>query len=205
VKIDPPTATGPVPLAGVQVSYPTDLGLATSGLGLEACDPGALEAEGPRACPPDSKMGQGSELVAIPFGSDVVRESVALGIYAAPSSDGYLHLAVLAESAEPVIARIVLSGVLFPGLLEISIPPIMGVPGVYAAVVDIHARLGGALTYYQHAHGRTIAYRPRGIGLPDSCPSGGFKLGASLAFTDGERSAAATVVPCPHGRGPTRR
>ncbi|HKH79262.1 MAG TPA: hypothetical protein VK272_04450 [Solirubrobacteraceae bacterium] len=206
VRIDPPAETGPVPLAGMEVSYPTNLGLATSGLGLEACDPGALEVEGPSACPPDSKMGRGSAVVEVPFGPNIVTESVTLDIYAAPSSDGYLHLAILAHGSQPVVAQIVLSGVLLPGRLEISVPPIVGVPGApYAAVVDMHATLGGALTYYEHARGRTIAYRPKGIGLPDSCPRGGFKLGASLAFTDGQSSAAGTVVPCPRGRRATRR
>jgi hypothetical protein len=197
VKIDPPAATGPIPLADVQVSYPLSLGLATSGLGLEACEPAVLEIEGTDACPPDSKMGAGSAVVEVPFGSDIVAEHVSLDIYAAPSSDGYIHLAILAHGLHPVVAQVVLSGVLLPGLLEISIPPITGVPGVYASVVDVQATVGGRLTYYEHARGRTIAYRPRGIGLPDSCPHGGFKLGARLAFTDGQRSRAGTTVPCP--------
>lgn len=204
VRIDPPAETGPVPLTGVEVSYPADLGLATSGLGLEACDPVALEIDGPSACPADSKMGQGSALVEVPFGSDVVPENVTLSIYATPSSDGYLHLAILALGARPLIAQIVLTAVLVPGQLKISIPPIVTVPGApYAAVVDVHATIGGALTYYEHAHGRTIAYRPKGIGLPDTCPRGGFKLGANLAFTDARSSTAGAVIPCPHHRART--
>jgi hypothetical protein len=206
VTIDPPAKAVPVPVSEVQVSYPADLGLATSGLGLAACNPTALEVEGSSACPPDSKMGQGSGQVEVPFGPVLVRENVKLGIYAAPSSDGYLHLAILASGAEPVIAQIVLSGVLLVGRLKIRVPPIATLPGApYAAVIKMHATIGGGLTYYEHVHGRTIAYRPRGIGLPDTCPRGGFKLGASLAFTDGERSAAGTVVPCPRGERAGRR
>jgi hypothetical protein len=198
VKIDPPAETIPLPLTGVEVSYPADLGLATSGLGLEACNPGALESEGPSACPPDSKMGGGNAVVEVPFGPLVRSESVALGIYAAPSGDGYLHLAILAHGSTPVIAQVVLNAVLTPGRLAISIPPIATLPDApYATLVEMHATIGGALTYYEHTHGHTVAYRPKGIGLPDSCPRGGFKLGASLAFTDGQRSAAATVIPCP--------
>jgi hypothetical protein len=200
VKISPPAATGPIPLAAVQVSYPLSLGLATSGLGLETCEPAALQIEGPSVCPADSKMGEGSAVVEVPFGSDIVAEHVVLGIFAAPSSDGYIHLAILAHGLHPVVAQVVLSGVMLPGLLEISIPPITGVPGVYASVVDVQATVGGALTYYEHARGRTVAYRPKGIGLPDSCPRGGFKLGANLAFSDGERSRAGTTVPCPEPR-----
>jgi hypothetical protein len=199
LSVDPPAETAAVPLSGVEVSYPANLGLATSGLGLEACDPETLEIEGPSACPPDSKMGQGNALVEVPFGPETRSESVALGIYAAPSGDGYLHLAILAEGSIPVIAQIVLSAVLEPGRLRISIPALPTLPDAPAAtLVQMHATIGGSLTYYEHDHGRTIAYRPKGIGLPDSCPHGGFKLGASLAFTDGQRSWAATVIPCPH-------
>lgn len=198
VTIDAAGAQLPGPLSAVEVSYPADLGLATSGLGLEACDPAALEAQGASACPADSKMGQGSALVEIAYGPDVVRETVSLGIYAIPSNDGYIHLAVLAEGKEPVLAQLVLQGVLLPGRLRLSVPPLPSLPGAPGATVTaISATLGGALTYYESARGRTIAYRPRGIGLPSSCPRGGFKLGARLTFEDGQRSRARTVIPCP--------
>ncbi len=205
IRIDPTAQAGPLPLSSAEVSYPTDLGLATSGLGLEACDPHTLETEGPEACPPNAKMGAGNALVDVQFGPEIVPEDVGLDIYASPSSDGYLHLAILARGWEPVIAQIVISAVLLPGRLQIVIPPIATLPlAPYAAVVDLHATIGGALTYYERAHGRTIAYRPRGIGLPDTCPRGGFRLATSLGFTDGQRSTGATVIPCPQRRSSAR-
>ncbi len=205
VNIDPPAPSGPIPLSAVSVSYPSDLGLATSGLGLASCQSSALELQGPEACPPDSKMGQGSALVEVPFGPDIIKETVTLAIYAAPSSDGYVHLAILAHGSEPVIASVVLAGVLYPGRLQISVPPIASLPGApYVSLVSMQASLGGALTYYERVRGRTVAYRPAGIGLPDSCPRGGWKLAASFAFTDGQRSDASTAVPCPHAAGAGR-
>jgi hypothetical protein len=200
VRIDPAGEAVPIPISAVEVSYPADLGLATSQLGLESCGPAALALQGPQACPADSRMGQGSAIVGVPFGPEAVHERVVLGIYAAPSSDGYVHLAIVAEGTYPVIARIVLAGVLLPGRLQISIPPIASLPGApYASVISMRASLGGALTYYEDVHGRTVAYRPRGIGLPESCPRGGWRLGASFAFIDGQSSHAATVIACPHG------
>jgi hypothetical protein len=201
VRIEPTSeAVVPVPISGVEVSYPANLGLATSQLGLESCSPAVLQLEGAEACPADSKMGQGRALVEVPFGPEAVREHIVLGIFAAPSNDGYLHLAIVAEGSYPVLARIVLAGVLLPGRLQISIPPIASLPGApYASLVSMRASIGGALTYYEDVHGRTVAYRPRGIGLPESCPRGGWRLGASFAFIDGQRSHAATVVACPHG------
>jgi hypothetical protein len=198
VSIDPPAASGPLPLSAVTVSYPSDLGLATSGLGLATCEPEQLEVDEAAACPPDSKMGQGSALVEVPFGPTIVQETASLEIYAAPSTDGYIHLAILAHGAYPVIASIVLTGVLRPGRLVIDVPPIPSLPDApYVSLVTMHAVLGGALTYYERVGGRTVAYHPRGIGLPDNCPHAGWRFGASFAFTDGQSSHASTTVACP--------
>ncbi|HTC71815.1 MAG TPA: hypothetical protein VK655_02930, partial [Solirubrobacteraceae bacterium] len=128
VSIDPPAASGPLPLSAVAVRYPSDLGLATSGLGLATCEPAQLEAQEAAACPPDSKMGSGNALVEVPFGPTIVRETVSLRIYAAPSNDGYIHLVILAHGAYPVIASVLLSGVLRPGRLLLDVPPIPSLP-----------------------------------------------------------------------------
>jgi hypothetical protein len=201
VSIEPPAATGPIPLSAVAVSYPSTLGLATSGLGLSTCEPAALAVVGAAACPADSKMGSGSALVEVPFGPALVKEHVSLSLYAAPSSDGYVHLAILAYGREPVLALVVLAGVLHPGRLDISVPPIASLPGApYVALVSMHASLGGALTYYERVRGRTVAYRPRGIGLPSSCPRGGWKLAAGFRFTNGQSTRARTAIPCPPSR-----
>jgi hypothetical protein len=205
IAIEPSAQAVPAPLAEMQVSYPANLGLVTSGLGLSTCEPLILEKQGVQACPPNSKMGQGNALVEVPFGPRILREHVALSIYASPSNDGYLHLAILADGSEPVIARIVLAAVLLPGRMNISVPAVVTLPGApYATLVQMQATIGGALTYYERVHGRTVAYRPKGIGLPDACPSGGWKLGASLGFIDGQRSRARTVIPCPPAPGTGR-
>jgi hypothetical protein len=204
LNIDPPGATAPPPLSQIDFSYPGNLGFATSGLGLAACDSVALGAQGATACPANSRMGGGEATVAVPFGAESVAEHVALEIFAAPSPDGYEHLAILASGQEPVQARIVISAVLLAGHLQISVPLVPGLPGgPDVSLRQIRATLGGPLTYYEHAHGRTVAYRPKGIGLPDSCPSGGWRLGAKIAFQDGQHSQAQARVACPP-RAPRR-
>ncbi len=202
LDIDPPSAASPPPLAGIDFSFPDNLGFETSGLGLAACNPTLLEAQGGRACPPDSRMGSGSATVVVAFGSDVVEEHATVELFAAPSTDGYVHLAILAQGAEPVQARIVITGELLEGHLRITVPVIPGLPDAPdVAVKQIRATLGGPLTYYEQAHGHTVAYRPKGIGLPEHCPRGGWRMGAKLTFQDGQRSQASTVVACPRGRG----
>jgi hypothetical protein len=186
----------PTPISRIEVGYPENLGLATSGLGLAACDPALLEDEAP--CPANSKMGQGTAVVEVPFGPEVVPESVALGFYAAPSTDGRLHLAILVHGKKPVLATLVMRGVLLPGKLQITVPAIVGVAGgPDVSLVRMSASIGGALTYFEQIGGKTISYRPRGIGLPDHCPRGGWQMAARFAFIDGAKSNASTVVPCP--------
>jgi hypothetical protein len=64
----------------------------------------------------------------------------------------------------------------------------------------MHLTLGGRLTYYERVHGRNIAYHPAGIGLPRSCPRGGFPFAATFRFLDGRHAGAQTRVPCPRHR-----
>jgi len=205
LNIDPPPETAPPPLSQIDFSYPGNLGFATSGLGLAACDPLELQAVGGQACPANSRMGGGTATVEVSFGAELIQEHVVLELFAAPSPDGYVHLAILARGAEPVEARIVITAVLLPGHLQIDVPVVAGLPGAPdVAIKQIRATLGGALTYYEQVHGHLVAYRPRGIGLPDSCPRGGWRLGAALAFQNGEQSQAGAVIACPQRRGRRR-
>jgi hypothetical protein len=201
LNIDPPPQAAPPSLSQIDFSYPGNLGFATSGLGLAACDPGKLQAEGGQACPANSRMGGGSATVELAFGAASTEEHVVLELFAAPSPDGFVHLAILAHGKEPVEARIVITGVLLAGHLQISVPVIPELPGAAdVGIKEIRASLGGQLTYYEQVHGHAVAYRPKGIGLPDSCPRGGWRLGARLAFQNGEHSQAGTTVACPRRR-----
>jgi hypothetical protein len=191
----------PPVLTGVQVAYPRNLGFATSGLGVAACDPALLEENGPEACPANSQMGSGSALVEVPIGGFLYREAVQLMMFAGPSPNGYLQLLVSGVGVSPVAALVVLSGELLPGRLSITIPPIPTLPeGRYVALVDMHLTLGGRLTYYERVRGRNVAYHPAGVGLPRTCPRGGFPFAATFAFFGGQHASARTRVACPHKR-----
>ncbi|HSZ12616.1 MAG TPA: hypothetical protein VK790_01100 [Solirubrobacteraceae bacterium] len=190
----------PSALRSIQLAYPRDLGLATSGLGLASCSPATLEALGAEACPADSRMGSGSAVVEIPVGPDIVKETVSLELFAGPSPDGRLHVLVYVSSVFAVHAEFVFSGVLLAGRLRIAVPLIPALPGAPdVAVTRMQVTLGGPLTYYERVHGRNLAYHPPGVGLPDSCPGGGFAFAATFAFADGSHARARTAVPCPRG------
>jgi hypothetical protein len=191
----------PAPLSGIDVFLPGELGFATSGLGVAPCGAAALEALGPPACPANSRMGYGTALVEIPIGPVVRQEKVQLTLFAGPSPDGYLRILIYAIGTFPVEAQIVLTSVLLPGELRISVPLVPSLPGgPDVSLVEMRAVLGGRLTYYERVHGRTAAYHPKGIGLPERCPRIGFRFAASFSFTDGSRAAASTTVPCPRKR-----
>jgi hypothetical protein len=200
------SGTAPVALTGMSLAYPANLGFATSGLGLAACSPGELEVIGIKICPPNSKIGSGRATVEIPIGPAVVREDVTLTLFAGPSSDGYLHVLTYASGVYPVEAQVVMSGVLRSGRLAITVPPIPSLPAAPdVALVQMQLTLGGDLTYYEPMDGRSVPYRPAGVGLPTRCPHGGFPFAATFAFVDGGSSSARTAVPCPHRREPRGR
>ncbi|MCW2970803.1 MAG: hypothetical protein JWO23_1930 [Solirubrobacterales bacterium] len=185
-------------LTGVELSYPATLGISTSGLGLASCSPALLESGGPAACPANSHMGYGSALVEIPIGHELVGETATVALLAGPSPNTSLQLLVSVTGESPVAARIVLSAQLLPGRLDIRVPPVQILPEApYVALVRLRATLGGRLKYYERVHGRTVAYRPRGIVLPTVCPRNGFRFAAALTFLDGSRSLARATVPCP--------
>jgi hypothetical protein len=200
-KLPASNGHAPVPLNSMQLAYPANLGLATSGLGVASCAPAELEASGVEACPANSRMGSGSAVVELPLQIETVKENVSLEMFAAPSTDGYLHVLVYASGVYPVYAQVVLSGVLMRGRLNIVVPPIPSFPEAPDIVLtQMQLTLGGHLTYYERVGGKLVAYHPAGVGLPSSCPSGGFAFGATFVFSGGGQASAHTAVACPRRR-----
>jgi hypothetical protein len=201
------TTTGqvPSPLTGLNLYYPANLGIATSGLGLETCSAAILERYGPEGCPSQSQMGYGKGLVEIPFGPDVLRETAQTTIFMAHVQEGHIGLLFYAEGHSPVSAQIVFQGLVLPapnpfgGDLATTIPLVPTLPGApNAALVQLRSTIGPLhLTYYERTRGRYLAYHPRGIVLPLACPHGGFRFAASFSFEDGSHASAHTIVPCP--------
>lgn len=192
----------PSPLTGVDLSYPRNLGIATSGLGTATCQQVALEEHGPAVCPGNSRMGSGTALARFRIGPEVFEEGAGIAIVAGPPQEGFVRLLISATGTSPVAARIVMSTLLVPGHLQIGVPLVPSLPeGEDVSVVRVRATLGGNLVYRERRRGRTISYRPRGISLPKRCPRGGFRFAARFSFLDGSGAVARTVVACPARRG----
>jgi hypothetical protein len=205
LRVLTPTDTVPPPLTEVDLRYPRNLGFATSGLGLEPCAPARLEAFGPRGCPPDSVMGVGSAVAEIAVGPGIVHERAFLSVFRAPIENGRIAMIFYANGAAPLEARIQLPSLLLPapapfgGRVKIDVPLIPSLPETPdVAVVRLTTALGPlGVAAYEEEYGRTVAYRPRGVQLPDSCPRGGFPFAAQLSFLGGGSATARTVVACP--------
>jgi hypothetical protein len=201
------TTTGqvPSPLTGIDLYYPANLGIGTSGLGLETCTAAVLEADGPKGCPSQSQMGYGKGLVEVPFGPEVLRETAQTSIFMAHIQEGHIGLLFYAEGHSPVFAQIIFHGLVLPasnpfgGDLDTTIPLVPTLPGApNAAVVQLRSTIGPLhLTYFEHTRGKYLPYHPRGIVLPLTCPRGGFHFSAAFSFEDGSHTSAHTSVPCP--------
>jgi hypothetical protein len=200
-----PPGQVPPPLTQVELSYPDNLGIGLSGLGLATCTAQVLEASSPAGCPPNSVMGYGEALTGIVLGSETVTEVAPITILRTPDQGGHFSLLFYAEGTTPVDTRILFPGLLLPasapfgGRVSIGVPLVPTLPGApYISVIQLHATLGPhKVTYYEQANGRTLAYQPLGILLPVACPRAGFPFAAQFSFLDGSLATAHTEVPCP--------
>ncbi len=195
----------PPPLTAISVSYPENIGIGLSGIGVAACSVATLETSGARGCPPNSVMGYGSAIAELLIGPEVVKETTPITIVRAPDEEGHIAMLFNAIGPLPVDAQIVAPGLLLPtsapfgGSVDITVPQVASIPGAPdIAIVELSSTLGPeGVTYYEQVEGNTLAYQPKGFLLPDRCPRGGFPFAAELSFADGSHTSAKTTVPCP--------
>lgn len=202
-----PESLVPPPLTEIALSYPNDLGIALSGLGLNTCDSKTLESSGPAGCPRNSIMGYGEAFTGILLGSNLIEEDAPITILRARNQEGRIALLFYSEGTTPVNSRVVFPGVLLPGsapsgLVTIGVPLVPTLPGApYISVIHLRATIGPVgVTYYEDLNGTTLAYRPLGILLPKRCPRHSFRFAARFQFLDGTHAVAHTTIRCPRGR-----
>lgn len=203
-----PTPDGrrlPPPLTRIDLLYPQNMGIVSSGLGIASCSVTALELRGPPGCPKNSLMGHGSASLAIPVGHEVLTEDGQLTIWMAPIENGHLGLTLLAEGQSPTLAIFMFPGVVLPtqapygGRLDVPIPLYEAWPdGPDAVVTRFRATIGPLGVTYLHHTGHTYTpYKPAGLTLPTVCPQHGFPFAAKFWFLDSTIQTAQTRVPCP--------
>jgi hypothetical protein len=200
--------TVPPPLRSLSLRLPPGINYLTTTLGLAICQPAALLERGLAGCSPNSRLGFGSAYVEVPFGETSGHEIPDIQALMGPPHDGNIVVLFYADGREPVYAQLVFTGELIAGTrtlggsLNAAIPLVPSVPaGPPVSIVKVRTTIGPAhLTYYEHVHGRTIAFHPTGVSLPQRCPRGGFAFSAVFSFEDGSRALASSTVPCPPPR-----
>jgi hypothetical protein len=202
------TAEGlaPPPLTSVALHMPAGLNYTLTTLGLAICQPAVLQAQGVKGCSPNSRLGSGSALVEVPFGTGAGHEIPEIqAVSGPPTSNGDMTVLFYANGQTPVFAQLVFEGEVLPdggqfgSQLATSVPLIPSVPnGPDVSIVNVSATIGpSGLTYYRRVHGHLQSFHPLGIGVPERCPRGGFPFSASFAFQDGSQASATATVPCP--------
>ncbi|ADB49562.1 hypothetical protein Cwoe_1131 [Conexibacter woesei DSM 14684] len=206
----------PSPVARIAMRYPRSLGVTTSGLGLAACHRTlaeftevVIDGLGLAGCPRNSVMARGRALGEVRLGGEpVFREEGTVTVLAGPIHEGRMGLVGMVDGLHPVGAKLVYEGQVLPaawpygGALTIGVRQL---PARYEAEIALDAitfSVGSDdILYHERVGGRTVAYRPGGLLLPDRCPRGGFPFDAAVTFLDGGHERAAVRVPCPRRRG----
>jgi hypothetical protein len=197
--------TAPPPLTGIDLRMPAGINYTTTTLGLAICQPAVLIAQGVSGCPPNSRLGYGSALVEVPFGTGAGHEIPEVQALSGPSPNGNLVVLFYANGLFPVDAQLAFSGEVLPdsgrfgSQLATTVPLVTSVPGgPDVSVVSVTSTIGPShLTYYKRVHGRRVAFHPRGVSVPEHCPRGGFPFDAQFTFEEGTQTTAQTTVPCP--------
>jgi hypothetical protein len=200
----------PPPMTKLDLRMPAGMSYTTTTLGLAICQPQILLEKGVAGCPPNSRLGFGSALVEVPFGTGAGHEIPEIQALAGPSPSGNLVVLFYANGQSPVSAQLVFQGEVLAASgaygtqLAASVPLVTSVPnGPDVSIVSVQSTIGpDRLTYYKHVHGRKVAFHPQGVSVPERCPHGGFPFAAEFTFQDGSQASAQTTVPCPP---PTRR
>jgi len=198
----------PPPLTSMDLRMPAGMNYTTTTLGLAICQPAVLLAHGLAGCPPNSRLGYGSAVVEVPFGTGDGHEIPEIQAVSGPSPNGNLVVLFYANGETPVYAQLDFSGEVLPdsgafgSQLSTSVPLVPSVPGgPDVSIVNVQATIGPShLTYYKHVHGRLVPFHPRGVAVPERCPRGGFPFAAEFTFQDGTSASAQTTVPCPPHR-----
>lgn len=214
LAIDPRRA--PSPVAELRLLYPASLGVTTSGLGLAVCRRVAtdfqtvlIHGRGLAGCPRNAVMGYGTARAEVRFvGAATYPEIGRITVLSGPVTDGQLGLVAYVDGHHPFGAKLAYAGRVlsapapFGGALAIRLPAIPEIHGIATvALVELQLAIGSDdITYHERVNGKTIAYTPEGILLPDRCPRGGFRFSARLAFQDGSAARADAIAPCPAQR-----
>jgi hypothetical protein len=210
----------PDQLRSFSLQLPPGMGFFSTSLGIATCAEQLLLSEGSVACPRESTMGSGEVITEAPFGAQSFSETAPASIFMTTANDGHTTMLFYFDGRIPVIATLVVPAeVLTPtgtslSVISSQVPQITTAPGSEdLAILGLQMTIGSRhIVYYKRVHGRSVAYHPAGLAIPELCPKGGFVFGGNFSFADGSQVHNTAAVPCPAqaaarrgGRGRRRR
>ena len=98
--------TAPPPLTSIVLQMPAGMNYTLTTLGLAVCEPAVLQAQGPKGCPPNSRLGAGSALVEVPFGTGSGHEIPEVQAVVGPPKEGNMVVLFYANGQTPVFAQL---------------------------------------------------------------------------------------------------
>jgi hypothetical protein len=193
----------PSPVSKVVVYLPAGLEIDVHGAGT--CMPTTLLADGPRACPADSRIGFGGGTGALELAKEVIQEPYTLDLFLGSKESGHLTVLAFVDAVSPVSFELVVDAkeIRAPspyGLgFAVEVPPIPTLPGASnASLENVFLTAGdNNVAYYERVHGKRQLVHVRGIVTPKSCPSGGFPYEALVSFEDGSSLTSTGTIACP--------
>lgn len=164
---------------------------------LRSCSPAHLRAFGDKGCPRQSKIGSGHAIIEARAGSQLIGESVVLGIFLGPpGNDLQPTFEVLGQGRTPLLERMVLDGTVIPGKAPYGETIVMNIPPIPTLALEPDATLPSlSLTIGTSVH--RLAPTANTVEVPDSCPAGGFPFAGEFTYADGSTSSSLATAPCP--------
>lgn len=212
LDIDPGEISSPV--VGMTLSYPVELGITSSGLGIAACrrppsdfvTVAAPPRTGLDGCPANSVMGYGSVRAQITVGTLKIPEMANMILLAGPVERRTPRLVTYIDGLRPVGARLIYEGELGSASLPFGAASTWRFPRIprlmedtYVSLVRMRLVLGSRrIIYRKVVDNVSVRVRPRRIALPTSCPRrGGFRFRVAVQFEDGRSEVVDSTTPCP--------
>jgi hypothetical protein len=201
-----PRGEVPSQLRDLDLQMPAGIGIARNTLGQAICEPIYLYVNGPEGCPENSRVGFGAATAEVPYGPEVVHENAHVYAYRGNPEGEHTTVLFFVEGWEPVFADLVFPGHLledtgpFSGQIDTEVPIIPSLPGAAdVSVVYLSSSFGPqGITYHRKVGDREVHFKPRGVTVPFSCPSGGYPFEGNFTFQDGTHITAHSAAPCAH-------
>ena len=166
---------------GVSSAYPQNLGFATSGLGSRPATPRWLRKTGRRCAPRTHAWAAAARWSRSRSAASCTARRSSSTLLAGPSPNGILHVLVSGVGSIPVSASVVLSARTSARRPEHHGPADPDAAGRPVRVARRNAPGARRSPDLLRTRARQdVAYHPPGIGLPRTCPRGGFRFAREL-------------------------